>query len=93
MRPRPSALDCTRPVQDLTSRLAEGVRRPWPETPVPVALVITDLNVGGAERMLVALATRLDRRRWRPVGDLPRAGRAAGRGACAAPAWRSIAWA
>jgi starch synthase (maltosyl-transferring) len=53
-------------VQDLTSRLAEGARRPWPETTVPVALVITDLNVGGAERMLVALATRLDRRRWRP---------------------------
>jgi starch synthase (maltosyl-transferring) len=54
-------------VQDLTSRLAEGARRPWPETPVPVALVITDLNVGGAERMLVALATQLDRRRWRPA--------------------------
>jgi len=53
-------------VQDLTSRLAEGVRRPWPETPVSVSLVITDLNVGGAERMLAALATRLDRRRWRP---------------------------
>jgi starch synthase (maltosyl-transferring) len=34
--------------------------------PVPVSLVITDLNVGGAERMLVELATRLDRRRWRP---------------------------
>jgi starch synthase (maltosyl-transferring) len=31
-----------------------------------VALVITDLDVGGAERMLAALATRLDRRRWRP---------------------------
>jgi starch synthase (maltosyl-transferring) len=54
-------------VQDLTSRLAEGPRRPWPDTPVPVALVITDLNVGGAERMLVALATHLDRRRWRPA--------------------------
>jgi starch synthase (maltosyl-transferring) len=53
-------------VQDLTRRLAEGERRPWPESPVPVTLVITDLDVGGAERMLVALATRLDRRRWRP---------------------------
>jgi starch synthase (maltosyl-transferring) len=62
-------------VQDLTHRLAERVRRPWPETPVPVTLVITDLNVGGAERMLVALATRLDRRRWRPsVICLDRAG-------------------
>jgi starch synthase (maltosyl-transferring) len=53
-------------VQDLTSRLAGAARRPWPETPVPLALAITDLNVGGAEQMLVALATQLDRRRWRP---------------------------
>jgi starch synthase (maltosyl-transferring) len=30
-----------------------------------VALVITDLDVGGAERALTALATRLDRSRWR----------------------------
>jgi starch synthase (maltosyl-transferring) len=62
-------------VQDLTRRLAEGVRRPWPDAPVPVALVITDLDVGGAERMLLALATGLDRRRWRPsVICLDRAG-------------------
>ena len=33
---------------------------------MPVALVITDLDVGGAERSLVALATGLDRRRWSP---------------------------
>ncbi len=33
---------------------------------MPVALVITDLDVGGAERALVALATGLDRRRWLP---------------------------
>jgi glycosyltransferase involved in cell wall biosynthesis len=33
---------------------------------VSIALVITDLDVGGAERALVALATGLDRRRWRP---------------------------
>jgi starch synthase (maltosyl-transferring) len=33
---------------------------------VPISLVITDLDVGGAERALVALATRIDRRRWRP---------------------------
>lgn len=39
---------------------------PWPDRPVPVALVITDLDVGGAERALVALATGLDRRRWSP---------------------------
>ncbi len=42
------------------------VRRPWPAEPVPIALVITDLDVGGAERALVALASRLDRDRWRP---------------------------
>ena len=33
---------------------------------MPVSLVITDLDVGGAERALVALATGLDRRRWLP---------------------------
>lgn len=32
-----------------------------------VALCITDLNVGGAERCLVELATRLDRKRFTPV--------------------------
>lgn len=31
-----------------------------------MALVITDMDVGGAERILVALATRLNRDRWRP---------------------------
>jgi starch synthase (maltosyl-transferring) len=53
-------------VQDLSSRLAEDPRQPWPEVPVRVTLVITDLCVGGAERMLVALATQIDRRRWKP---------------------------
>ncbi len=33
---------------------------------MPIALVITDLDVGGAERALVALAIGLDRRRWEP---------------------------
>jgi starch synthase (maltosyl-transferring) len=33
---------------------------------VPVALVITELDVGGAEKALAALATGLDRRRWDP---------------------------
>jgi len=32
-----------------------------------IALVITDLNVGGAERCLVEVATRLDRGRFRPA--------------------------
>ena len=35
--------------------------------PIPVALVITDLHVGGAERMLVQLATGLDRSRFAPM--------------------------
>jgi len=33
---------------------------------IPVALCITELEVGGAERCLVELATRLDRERFRP---------------------------
>ena len=32
-----------------------------------VALCVTDLQLGGAERCLIELATRLDRRRFRPV--------------------------
>jgi glycosyltransferase involved in cell wall biosynthesis len=38
---------------------------PWPERPVAIALVITDLDIGGAERSLAALATRLNPARWR----------------------------
>jgi starch synthase (maltosyl-transferring) len=53
-------------VQALTRRLAASDRRPLPDRPIPISLVITDLDVGGAERALVALATRLDRRRWQP---------------------------
>lgn len=34
---------------------------------VPIAFVITGLQVGGAEGALVELATRLDRRRFKPV--------------------------
>ncbi len=34
--------------------------------PIRVAFCITDLDVGGAERMFVELVTRLDRRRWEP---------------------------
>ena len=53
--------------QSLTHRLAvtANSRRPWPVAPVPIALVITDLDVGGAERALVMLATTLDPKRWR----------------------------
>ncbi len=53
-------------MQVLSRRLATAVRRPWPDRPLPVALVITELDVGGAEKALVALATGLDRRRWDP---------------------------
>jgi glycosyltransferase involved in cell wall biosynthesis len=53
--------------QSLSHRLAltADSRHPWPEQPIAVALVITDLDVGGAERALVALAGRLEPRRWR----------------------------
>lgn len=34
--------------------------------PIRVAFCITDLDVGGAERMFVELVTRLDRSRWEP---------------------------
>lgn len=37
-----------------------------PSEPIPIALVITELDPGGAERALVALAKRLDRRFWNP---------------------------
>jgi starch synthase (maltosyl-transferring) len=55
-----------RDVEALARRLATASRRPWPVEPIPIALTITDLDVGGAERALVALARGLDPRRWRP---------------------------
>ncbi|WP_435009035.1 glycosyltransferase [Tundrisphaera lichenicola] len=62
-RPDPSG---PQPLQSFARRLASAPRAPRPVDPVPVALVITDLDVGGAERALVALASGLDRRRWSP---------------------------
>lgn len=55
-------------MQSLKRRLEIARRspRPRPEGPVPVALTITDLDVGGAERALISLAMGLDRRRWSP---------------------------
>jgi glycosyltransferase involved in cell wall biosynthesis len=53
-------------MQALARRLATAPRRPWPDRPVSITLAITDLDVGGAERALVALATGLDRLRWLP---------------------------
>ncbi len=54
-------------MQSLTRRLESAQLRPRPSFPVPIALAITDLDVGGAERALMNLAVRLDRRRWAPV--------------------------
>jgi glycosyltransferase involved in cell wall biosynthesis len=52
-------------VQQTLSRRLAAASRPWPDRPVAVALVITDLDVGGAERALTALAMRLQPARWR----------------------------
>ena len=51
----------------MRNRLAvtAGCCGPWPDRPIGVALVVTDLDAGGAERALVALAASLDPRRWR----------------------------
>ena len=56
-------------MQALARRLeaTAGARTPWPDAPAPLALVITELDVGGAEKALVTLATGLDRRRWAPT--------------------------
>lgn len=56
-------------MQSLKRRLeiAGRARRPWPDRPVPIALTITDLDVGGAERAMTSLALGLDRRRWSPL--------------------------
>lgn len=50
----------------LSHRFSGPACRPWPNRAVRVALVITDLALGGAERALTALATRLDPTRWLP---------------------------
>ena len=46
--------------------LARRPERTPLDRPLPVTLVITDLDVGGAERALVSLAIGLDRSRWTP---------------------------
>ncbi len=53
-------------MQSLARRLATAPQHPWPDRPIPLALVITELDIGGAERAMVSLATGLDRRRWAP---------------------------
>lgn len=53
-------------MQALARRLETAPLAPWPDRPVPVALVITELDVGGAEKALVALATGLNPTLWAP---------------------------
>jgi glycosyltransferase involved in cell wall biosynthesis len=55
--------------QSLSHRIAQNAQSTcaWPEQRIRIALVITDLNVGGAERALVSLAVRLDKNRWQPA--------------------------
>jgi glycosyltransferase involved in cell wall biosynthesis len=54
--------------QSLRQRLAQNIEpSAWPNQPIRIALVITDLDIGGAERALVALAVHLDRSRWQPA--------------------------
>ena len=50
----------------LSSIISEGVSTALP-SPLPIAFVITELEVGGAEQALVNLATGLNRERFSPV--------------------------
>lgn len=54
-------------MESLASRLRRPERLPRPQAPTPIALAITDLDVGGAERMLTELALRIDRRAYEPT--------------------------
>jgi glycosyltransferase involved in cell wall biosynthesis len=46
---------------------SQGNSVPSVKRPIRIAFCITDLDPGGAERALVQLVTRLDRRRWEPA--------------------------
>ncbi len=54
-------------MQPLQTRINAAPISSWPGAPVPITLVITELDVGGAEKILVELATRIDRSRWAPM--------------------------
>lgn len=54
-----------RPIGGAAGTAAGGAPEPS-QTPVRLSFAITDLDVGGAERMLTELVLRLDRRRWTP---------------------------
>lgn len=69
----------------LARRLATAQLAPRPTQPVPIVLVITELEIGGAERALTSLALGLARSRWEvsvvglgPEGPLARPLREAG---------------
>lgn len=51
----------------LSTRADPATRQIGAMATLSIALCITDLDIGGAERALVDLATRLDRRRFAPV--------------------------
>ena len=53
-------------MQSLASRLRNQDRIAFPEEPVRIAFVITDLDAGGAEKAMAALVLGLDRSRWNP---------------------------
>lgn len=58
--------DCNQPVRSLARRILSSPKKLWPDSPIPVALVITELDVGGAEKALVSLALGLNKSRWAP---------------------------
>jgi glycosyltransferase involved in cell wall biosynthesis len=55
--------------QTIRQRLdpSAAISSTWPAEPLRVALVITDLDPGGAERAIVSLARNLNRDRWQPL--------------------------
>jgi len=50
-----------------SNRLQAAVHMSSTASPIRIAFCITDLDPGGAERALVHVVTRLDRRQWDPV--------------------------
>ena len=52
------------PIEVILERPASKDGRP--AAPISIALVITDLDIGGAEKAMVALARGLDQTRWAP---------------------------
>ncbi|MDX2036235.1 MAG: glycosyltransferase [Isosphaeraceae bacterium] len=53
-------------MRSIAQRLSDETKPLLAKGPLPITFVITDLDVGGAERALAALVSGLDRRRWTP---------------------------